>query len=113
MRFKSIMLAGAMLLAPPAFAAEPTPAPAPAQGQTAPAIDLETARNAVGHTDFTRLTSDRAYAGQMLAYLDRLASAAAGDPEASPRPASMSTCFACSRWRRSSAATRSAPSSIA
>lgn len=83
MRFRSIMLAGAMLLAAPAFGAEPTPAPAPAPGRTAPAIDLETARNAVGHMDFTRLTSDRAYAGQMLANLDRIAAAAAGDVDAS------------------------------
>ena len=82
MRFKSILPAGALLLAAPALGAAPTPAPAPAQGQTAPAIDLETARSAVGHTDFTRLTTDRAYAGQMLAYLDRIASVAAGDVDA-------------------------------
>lgn len=73
MRFKSILAAGGMLLAAPALGAAPTPAPAPAQAQTAPAIDLETARSAVANADFRRLISDRAYAGQILAYLDRLA----------------------------------------
>lgn len=71
MRMKSILLTGAMLFAAPALAAAPTPAPTPVP--VAPAIDIQTARDAVAHSDFNRLISDRAYAAQMLAYLDRLA----------------------------------------
>jgi tetratricopeptide (TPR) repeat protein len=70
-----------LLFAGAARAAEPVPAPpVPAPGSDAPAAparpseaDVRASLNAIGAADTRRLLTDRAYAGEILGHLDRIA----------------------------------------
>src|SRR3954464_10269543 len=87
---KPFFMTGLALLAAPLSAA-PADLPAPPHG-TAPAATqapatpepvtpekIEASRAAIGSADARRLLSDRAYAAEILAHIDRLASATDGN----------------------------------